>query len=75
MGFKPIFKNRSFFEPFLLLYRQKTKSAQGQQKERSNQKVEENEPALELNVLYKYKWAGLDFEVGYLTEPYWAVGK
>ena len=72
MGFKPILKNRIFlvvFDPFLLQYGRKTKSAQGQQKERSNQKVEENKPALELNFPSKSKWAGLDFEVEYLTEP------
>ena len=33
-----------------------------QQKERSNQKIEENKPALKLNFLSKSKWAGLDFE-------------
>ena len=72
MEFKPIFKNRIFlvvFDAFLLQYGRKTKSAQGQQKERSNQKVEENKRALELNFLSKSKWAGLDFEVEYLTEP------
>ena len=41
----------SFFSCFYLLNGQKTKSAQGQQKERSNQKVEENKPALKLNFL------------------------
>ena len=41
----------------------KTKGTQGQQKERSNQKVKENKPALELNFLSKFKWAGLDFEI------------
>ena len=52
----------SFLRRFYLLNGQKTKSAQGQQKERSNQKVEENKPALKLNFLSKSKWAGLDFE-------------
>ena len=62
VGFQPIFKNRLFlivFEPFFHLYGQKTKSAQGQRKERSTQKIEENKPALELNFLSKSKWIGL----------------
>ena len=66
VGFKASFKNRTFFivfDPFLLQYGRKNQSAQGQQKERSNQKVEENKPALELNFLSKFKWAGLDFEI------------
>ena len=48
----------------------KTKIPILEMKMRLNQKVEENKPALELNFLSKYKWAGLDFEVEYLTEPY-----
>ena len=49
---------------------QKTKSAVLHPKMRSNKKVEENKPALKSNFLSKFKWAGFDFEVGYLTEPY-----
>ena len=37
--------------------------AQGQQKERSNKKVEENKPAIKSNFLSKYKWTGHDFEI------------
>ena len=48
---------------FYLLNGQKTKSAQGQRKERSNKKVEENKPALKLNFLSNSKWAGFDFEI------------
>ena len=72
VGFEPIFKNCIFviiFDPFLLLYGQKTKSAQGQRKERLNKKVEENKPALKLNFLSKSKRAGLDFEIKYIIEP------
>ena len=72
VGFKPILENRVFrgvLELFLLLCGRKTKSAQGQLKERSNQKVGENKPALKQNFLSKNKWMGLDFEVEYLTEP------
>ena len=47
-GIKPIFKNCIFL--ILLQYGQKTKSAQGQRKERSNQKVEENKPAVQIQV-------------------------
>ena len=42
---------------------EKKKSAQGPQMERSNQKIEENKPALELNFLPKSKWSGVDFEI------------
>ena len=59
----------SFLRRFYCYMGEKTKSAQGQQKERSNQKIEENKPALELNFLSKSKWSGLYFEVEYLTEP------
>ena len=72
MGFKPILKFGEFwalFEPFFQPYGKKTKSAQGQLKTRSNQKVEENKPALKLNFLSKTNWADPDFEVEYLTEP------
>ena len=48
---------------------QKTKSAVLHPKMRSNQKVEENKPALKLNFLSKTNWAGLDFEVENLDEP------
>ena len=58
------------FGHFFLLRRQKTKSAQGQLQTRSNQKVEENKPALELNFTLKYKWAGHNFDIEYLIEPY-----
>ena len=68
--FSKIANFRSFLRRFYLLNGQKTKSAQGQRKERSNRKVEENKPALKLNFLPKSKWSGLDFEVGFLTEPY-----
>ena len=71
-GFKPIFKNYQFFIVFKLFLpskRTKTKSAQGQQKERSNQKVEENKPALKLNIMLKTKCVGLNFGIEYLTEP------
>ena len=37
---------------------------------RSNQKVEENKPALELNFLSNTNCAGLDFEFENLDEPY-----
>ena len=60
--FSKIANFRSLSRRFYLLNGQKTKSAQGQQKERSNQKVEENKPALKLNFLSKSKWSGLDFE-------------
>ena len=45
-------------EPFLLLYGPKTKSAKWHPKESSNQKVEENKPALKLNFPSKYTRAG-----------------
>ena len=66
VGFKPVFENPTFlivFELFLLLYGQKTKSVQGQQKERSNKKVEEDKPVLKSNFLSKYKWEGIDFKI------------
>ena len=81
MGFKPIFEDRIFliiFEPFFLLYKQTTKSAQGQQKERSNQKAENNKTAFKLNFLSKSKWTGFNFEVEHLTVPghvAWTLGK
>ena len=59
--FSKIANFRSFFSCFYLLNGHITNSAQGQQKERSNQKVEENKPALKLNFLFKTSWAGLDF--------------
>ena len=40
---------------------------------RPNQKVEENKPALELNFTLKYKWAGHNFDIEYLTEPYRSI--
>ena len=53
VGFKPTFKNRQFLTFFLAVFTfktdKKTKSAQGQQKVRSNQKNEKNKTALELN--------------------------
>ena len=61
VGFKPILENhvfRAVSEPFLLLYGRKTKSAKWHPKECSNQKVEENKPALELNFPSKYTRAG-----------------
>ena len=66
---QPFFKNCTYliiFELFFLLHEQKTKSARGRRRERSNQKVEKYKPALKWNFLSKSKWAGLD-----LTEPYW----
>ena len=64
MGFKPILENRvlrAVSEPFLLLYGRKTKSAKWHPKECSNQKVEENKLALELNFPSKYTRAGSIF--------------
>ena len=45
------------------------KNAFSNLKKCSNQKFEENKPALELNFLSKTNWADPDFEVEYLTEP------
>ena len=68
MGFKQTLKFCSFlagFGSFFLEHGQQTKSGLG-----PNKKVEENKPALELNFTLKYKWAGHNFDVEYLTEPY-----
>ena len=48
----------ALLESFLLLYGRKTKSAKWHPKECSNQKVEENKPALKLNFPSKYTRAG-----------------
>ena len=57
VDFRPILVNCIFWtilEPFSQLDGQKTIRAKGHPKERSNQKVEENKLALELNFLSKY---------------------
>ena len=50
----------------------KTKSAYGQLKMRSNQRVEENKLGLKLNFTLESKWAGINLDFDYLTELYWA---
>ena len=40
---------------------------------RPNKKVEENKSVLELNFTLKCKCAGHNFDVEYLTKPYWTV--
>ena len=38
----------------------------------SNKKIEENKSGLEFNFLLKSKWASLNFDFLFLTEPYYA---
>ena len=64
VGFKPILENCIFWtvlEPFSQQHGQKTKIAKWHPKKCSNQKVEENKLALELNFLSKYNRGGYIF--------------
>ena len=65
---------RAYFGHFSHVKRAKNKIAKGQQKECSNQKIEENKSGLEFNFLWKSKCASLNFEIwvfeANLTEPY-----
>ena len=62
---------RAYFGHFSLVKSAKNKIAFLQQKECSNQKIEENKSGLEFNFLWKSKCASLDFDFWFLTEPYW----
>ena len=62
---------RAYFGHFYLVNSAKNKIAFLQQKECSNQKIEENKSVLEFDFLWKSKCASLYFDFWFLDEPYW----
>ena len=61
---------RVYFGHFSLVKSAKNKIAFLQQKDCSNQKIEEKRWGLEFNFLLKSKCASLNFDFWFLTEPY-----
>ena len=58
---------------YSLVKSEKIKIAFLQQKECSNQKIEENKSGLEFDFLWKFKCASLYSDFLFLNEPYWTI--